>query len=361
MSVYSTALQSHTFTDPRHADTAHRTRRLPTYKTMASPRVQTNENVPLSPTKQAPQIERDNTNRTALSNVSPNVKKSTTPAINALRGKTMTGSPLKRSFTAAVEGGAGFTYLKKRKLSDDEYLSDFNTSAERSQSQPGDSQFRPLLPAQDETVVPEIHEPTPTEPNTPTSDDSNIHSSQDRHSFSSLINFDPSSQTSNLVVRPVSHAEMLRLRLRVAMYKVRTNQIQTPFAELQIDRGAGIPPTQEAIEEAVATLKREALEVQARDQARSQTLEAVPKLLPGPLLRPTAYSSRLIYDTGYSSSPPAARLPDMLPGEDITPQNSRVASLSASPGKNSVYDPELTSSVVKGKVAEGLLGLRNAT
>lgn len=35
----------------------------------------------------------------------------------------MAGSPLKRNFTAAIEGGDGFTYLKKRRLDDNEVLS----------------------------------------------------------------------------------------------------------------------------------------------------------------------------------------------------------------------------------------------
>jgi hypothetical protein len=53
--------------------------------------------------------------------VSPNVKVSSqTPA---LLSKPLAGSPLKRSFSAAMEGGEGFTYLKRRKLSGDESLS----------------------------------------------------------------------------------------------------------------------------------------------------------------------------------------------------------------------------------------------
>lgn len=35
----------------------------------------------------------------------------------------MAGSPLKRSFYASIEDGSGFTYLKKRKISDDSPLS----------------------------------------------------------------------------------------------------------------------------------------------------------------------------------------------------------------------------------------------
>lgn len=285
----------------------------------------------------------------------------------------MMGSPLKRSFTAAMEGGEGFTYLKKRKLSEDEYLSDQNNSTETSQSQLGDSHFRPLHPpARDEMDVPEIHEPSPTEPNTPSSDDNDTQdSSADRRSFSSLINYDPSSQTSNMVFKPVSNAEMLRLRLRVAMYKVRTNQVDVPFKDLQVEesaRSTWTSPTQEAVEEAVAQLRREAMEVQARDEARrqqqQQRAEDVPRLLEAPVLRPTAYSSRMIYNTGYPSSPPMARSPERLPGGRpmATPRHSRVVGLEPDSAEkcDGQCEQELTSSVVKGRVAEGLLGLRHA-
>ena len=276
----------------------------------------------------------------------------------------MTGSPLKRSFTAAMEGGEGFMYLKKRKLSDDEYLSDQNASAETSQSQLGDSQFRPLLPpARDEKDVPEIHELSPTEPNTPSSDDGDTQdSSAERRSFSSLINYDPSSQASNLVFKTVSNAEMLRLRLKVAMYKVRTNQIDVPFEELQVEESekAARSARQEAVEEAVAQLRREAFEIQARDEARrQQRAEDVPRLLHGPVLKPTAYSSRMVYG-GLPSSPPSLRSPERLPV--VTPRHQRVGGLAPDSAEkcDGACEQELTSSVVKGRVAEGLLGLRNA-
>lgn len=60
--------------------------------------------------------------RHALAEVSPNVKiSSSTPMFMK---KAMLGSPLKRSFTAAMEGGEGFTYLKRRRLEDSEVLSE---------------------------------------------------------------------------------------------------------------------------------------------------------------------------------------------------------------------------------------------
>lgn len=324
----------------------------------------------MSPPKTVPVLSTDPSNRRVLGDVSPNLKKHASPAISALRGKPMMGSPLKRSFTAAMEGGEGFTYLKKRKLSDDEYLSDRNAaSMETSQSQLGDGQFRPLLPP--EKDVPEIHEPSPTEPNTPSSENDydTQGSSEERKSFSSLINYDPSSQTSNLVLKTVSNAEKLRLRLRVAMYKVRTNQVDVPFRNLQIQGSASgrvwRSPTQEAVEEAVAELRKEALEVRAREEAkRQQRAEEVPKLLPAPTLKPTAYSSRMIYDSGYPSSPPTSKSPERLPGARLiaTPRRQRTFGIQPDSAEkcDGACEQELTSSVVKGRVAEGLLGLRHA-
>lgn len=213
--------------------------------------------------------------------------------------------------------------------------------------------------------TPIIAEPSPTEPNTPTeADDAIEDSSTDRKSFSSLINYDPSSQTSNLVFKTVSHAELLKLRLRVAMYKVQTNQVDIPFSDLQTETDrlrAEAGRQQTAVEEAVAELRREAQEVMNR-QPRS-----IPKLMTAPILRPTAYSSRMVYESTTPSSPPASgspeRLPVVQPERFATPhRHSRHLSSPPSSQRRLARpaEQELTSSVVKGRVAEGLLGLRNA-
>ena len=61
--------------------------------------------------------------RRVLGDMSPNVKLAS-PAVGMLKnGKPMTSSPLKRSFTAAIEDGAGLKYQKRRRLSGDETLS----------------------------------------------------------------------------------------------------------------------------------------------------------------------------------------------------------------------------------------------
>ena len=101
---------------------------------------------------------------------------------------------------------------------------------------------------------------------------------------------------SGLVFKTISPAETLQLRLRVAMYKIRTNQVHVPFAELQVEQDERLEEmnhrrVNEAVEEAVATMRREAMESMERERNRNPA----PTLIPGPLLHPTAYSSRTIY------------------------------------------------------------------
>lgn len=59
-------------------------------------------------------------NRRVLGDVSTNPRVFSSPATGAMFSKrVMTGSPLKRTFTAAVEEGYGLKYLKKRRTSGD--------------------------------------------------------------------------------------------------------------------------------------------------------------------------------------------------------------------------------------------------
>lgn len=66
-------------------------------------------------------------------------------------------------------------------------------------------------------------------PTRPGDDDEGSETSAERKSFSSLINYDPSSQTvagsqdqQKLLFSCPSYAEQLKLRLRLATYKIRT-------------------------------------------------------------------------------------------------------------------------------------------
>ena len=57
-------------------------------------------------------------NRRVLGDVSTNPRVYSSPATGGLFSKKVTmGSPLKRSFTAAVEDGYGLKYLKRRRVS----------------------------------------------------------------------------------------------------------------------------------------------------------------------------------------------------------------------------------------------------
>ena len=307
--------------------------------------------------------------RRILGDVSPNPKVAP-PRVGVFGGKPIASSPLKRSHTAVMEGGKSLTCIKKRKLLANGFLEENGQTEETEQTHSLHNVSRPILEATQlegpalESAPPEIQQPSPTEPNTPSADVEDMpNSSGEVKSFSSLINYGLSSQTSNLASRPVSNAETLRLRLKVAMFKVRTNQVDVPFGELHV--GGPQPPQpppglslrQEVIDETVARLRHEAQEAQPRH-------DHVPALRPAPVLLPTAYSSRMIHDRCYPSSPPASTSPDRLPF--IPPLSTpHQSTRRVSPSRSSVngrrdMEQELTSSVVKGKVAEGLLGLRNA-
>lgn len=201
--------------------------------------------------------------------------------------------------------------------------------------------------------LPTIQQLDPTRPNTPTGsaneDDDGQDSSADRRSFSSLINYDPSSQTapssqqpSRLVFNGPSYAEVLRLRLRVAMFKVRTNQTHVPFTDLHVEED---PQEQSASQNAPTRGQM--------TEEPTTSHQPAPRLLPAPVLRPTPYSHRVIYEFPEPCSPPLVGSSDKLPHGPTcsTPKSTR---------KTGPDEQELTSSIVKGRVAEGLLGLRNA-
>ena len=147
------------------------------------------------------------------------------------------------------------------------------------------------------------------------------------------------------------------------MFKVRTGQTNIPMSQLAI---CSEPP-------------------QPRSPASPASSETpvVPKLLPAPVLEPTAYSARMILPSQMPSSPPASQhsSPEdhsrgKLPASEevfrtpALPKRKSVAvadcSLSSPPdslqratekgrGQDDVKD--LTSSAIRGSAARGLLGL----
>lgn len=77
------------------------------------------------------------------------------------------------------------------------------------------------------------------------------------------------------------------------MYKIQTNQIHLPFSKLQLPNpqtssSSNRQHIHDAVEEAVASLRREAMERMPKQGQTPTTL------IPGPLLHPTAHSSRLV-------------------------------------------------------------------
>ncbi|KAK1003064.1 hypothetical protein LTR91_004855 [Friedmanniomyces endolithicus] len=367
--------------------------------------------------------------RRVLADVSPNLKAAPSHA-QAMKGNTkhtaVVPSPLKRSVTAMVgelEDGKGLTYLKRRRLGGEETLSRVEEKAAEgvrrgsvtrsvfgSTGSPDReptlqrSNIPTLLPPatmEPSTITFPPSEPSPTEANTP-SDPGNDNAEDDRApthsvdsnevghaSFSDLINYDPSSQvqtqqqkSSQLTAlkSPTSRAEVLKLRLRVAMYKIGTNQVHVSSTDLQVlisvkqrqsrgEMSQGEGPeraTIEAVEEAVAELRREAQALLLRPHNANTRL--LPNLLAAPVLLPTAQTNSLVFKPLLPSSPlPVSR----SPAKHVTPNSQiRVGQLpvfrspdpTARLGRWWEADrvQELTSSVVKGRVAESLIGLRGA-
>ena len=149
-------------------------------------------------------------------------------------------------------------------------------------------------------------------------------------------------------------AEILRLRLRLAMFKVQTSQTNLPMSQLQI------PSNSPRSEHPASTVS-------------PKQVISFPRLLPAPELRPTAYSARTIPIDHLPSSPPNSRRnsPESKLQEEVfrTPAlpkgKARIMELHLSSPPDShegngrtVNAPDaLTSSAVRGSVARSLLGL----
>ncbi|KAF2101370.1 hypothetical protein NA57DRAFT_53342 [Rhizodiscina lignyota] len=262
-----------------------------------------------------------------------------------------------------------------------------------------------LWVTQDTTVQPplSLHVPSDgstTEENTPEPEPSptgsglrpSLEATAVKGSFSSLIDYDPSN-ASDKSQRPSlsppadhhvevvetnlkSQVELLRLRLRVAMYKVRTNQTDVPLSHLKVvdnkpsdPTGETIPPAEPNNSAALSVKPVSIPSAKRVEQSKSRSLG----LLPAPILRPTAYSSRFINSrvADITSSPPsgsASPRKDLSVREHslpttrvsspvkarahVTPMASRVIEVGS--------EENLTSSVVKGRAASGLLELMRA-
>jgi hypothetical protein len=177
----------------------------------------------------------------------------------------------------------------------------------------------------------------------------------------------------------LQQAETLRLRLRIALYKVRTNQTNIPLSELALPTpGLGAQPC------SLASPSRPpipSITISSTSPSSSRTAPAttIPKLLPAPVLLPTAYSSRHITEPYLPSSPPASASPEQVGGTSFaTPvaQTRVIEQLSSPPESEernangpsyarrrdeTFEDAGLTSSIVTGRAVGGLLELMHAT
>lgn len=170
--------------------------------------------------------------------------------------------------------------------------------------------------------------------------------------------------------RGIQRAETLRLQLRVAMFKINTHQTNIPLSRLQISPKGLHPPAQ--------VHKSPPQETVAPYKAQAPIKPTIPKLLPAPVLIPTAYSARLIHDPPVPSSPPtsigSSSSPDTpspglpTPALPQQPRSQPLAQLNSPPGSQERRpqnakvvdsDANLPSSVIKGRAATGLLNLMN--
>lgn len=148
------------------------------------------------------------------------------------------------------------------------------------------------------------------------------------------------------------NAEALRLRLKVAMYKVKTNQTDLPLSQLQIRA--------------------------SRAHHATRTLLPSSRLSPAPQhgepVTPTSHLSQFNSDEveDHTSIPSSSPLPLMSPDRSLPHVHGPRCSDFATPilprsrdGYSCIHNsrgspepgPEVTSSVVKGRAADGLLSL----
>jgi hypothetical protein len=259
---------------------------------------------------------------------------------------------------------------------------------------------------------------TPTEPNTPepVEEELSQQTNGSTDSFSNWVNYDPHTSSQNMEPQPQAepqkpakiHADNLRLRLQFALYKVKTNRTRTPLSEIELELSAAqVTPylnasnaTPTAVSEpqlardiAVSPVRRD-FAAPLHVVANLDSGSTCPKLQPGPLFVPTAFSSRFITDY-VPSSPPVSRSTASSPkilesplrsgantfatpvtkrqqaerdGDDVQGEehaeeeqedekDETIQERSERLRARKFDDGDLTSSVVKGRAASGLLEL----
>ena len=183
----------------------------------------------------------------------------------------------------------------------------------------------------------------------------------------------------------ISHqqkAELLRLRLRVAMYKVETNQINVPLSRLQLRSSPTIsqpdtpvhasPPTRSVpgrdsspnpsvvsqllgspvkLANTASTRHVRGMRGQGLGLSAAFNHTDAPKLLPGPVLKPTAYSSRFIaapLEAGREATLEASPTRPRSASADSSESKTEIASSASvsSQTENQNVDPEIGQSLL---------------
>jgi len=162
-------------------------------------------------------------------------------------------------------------------------------------------------------------------------------------------------------------AEVLKLRLKLASYKVRTNQINIPMSRLQIKTVASTQPE-------LPHLPRQAANTSQRRNPLPGAATALPDVR---LQTPSAYQRRAHDNRVHSSPPPYLDIPTTKRQVELnfpTKETNSTAEhntegcttpllprqrdgLLHPPNLGSPVWNDLTSSVVKGRAADGLLSL----
>lgn len=141
-----------------------------------------------------------------------------------------------------------------------------------------------------------------------------------------------------MVLGSASRAEALRLKLRVAMYKVQTNQVDIPFDYLREQTDHGMRESSRAVKEAVEQLR---LEATSRLATRRSSF------------KPDAATAEEDSIIAAMIDLPSTNAHDNVQSDlHMHTPRSRMGRIQAS---------DLTSSAVKSNVAEGLLGLKNSS
>ncbi|KAL9125139.1 MAG: hypothetical protein Q9217_005606 [Psora testacea] len=176
-----------------------------------------------------------------------------------------------------------------------------------------------------------------------------------KDSPSPLNDFDLDDSMTSQQTEATEHAETLRLRLRLAHFKIRTNQVDVPFAQLRVSME----------------------DKQDAQSLRESTVQPgehppLPRLLPAPALQPTAYSARTVI---YSHKPFCPLVSPVASTARVTEDDvfktpavpggkasAEVQQLSSPPDSQEDHiqgnkEALLNSSAVKGSAAISLLGL----